>query len=120
MLKTKYWIALLAAILILCTGLSIPLLLPQEDAAYAEIISDGQVMQVVDLNVDRQIHISTDNGGTNTITVRDGQIGVTEANCPDHYCMDRGMCSSGVQIVCLPNRLIIRFVGAQAVDAIAG
>ena len=119
-MKTKYWIALLAAILIICTGLSIPLLFSGADAAYAEIISDGQVMQIVDLKIDREIHITTSGGGRNTITVRDGKIGVTEANCPDHYCMDRGMCSGGAQIVCLPNRLIIRFKGDLTVDSVVG
>ena len=51
---------------------------------------------------------------------KNGKIGVTDANCPDHYCMDRGMCSSGTQIVCLPNRLIIRFKGQQPVDSVVG
>ena len=119
-MKTRYWIALLAAIALICAGISIPLLIPGEDAVYAQIISDGQVMQVVDLNTDREIRITTNRGGSNTVTVRDGKIGVTEATCPDHYCMDRGMCSSGAQIVCLPNRLTIRFLGDQEVDSIAG
>lgn len=119
-MKTKYWIILLAVILVVCLGLSIPLLLPGEDALYAEIISDGQVMQVVDLTIDREIHISTESGGHNTITVEDEKIGVTQANCPDHYCMDRGMCSGGAQIVCLPNKLIIRFRGAMDVDTVVG
>jgi len=119
-MKTKYWIMLLAVILIACIGLSIPLLMPGEAARYAEIISDGQMMQTVDLHIDQEIHITTPEGGSNTITVKGGKIGVTEASCPDHYCMDRGMCSSGVQIVCLPNKLIIRFVGQQAVDSVVG
>lgn len=119
-MKTKYWILLIALILVICVGLSIPLLLNHEDAAYAEIISDGQVMQVVDLGIDREIHITTSDGGENTVTIQDGKIGVTAANCPDHYCMDRGMCSGGVQIVCLPNRLVIRFQGVQEVDSVAG
>lgn len=119
-MKTKYWVILLSIILILCLVLSIPVLLPGEAAAYAEIISDGQVMQVVDLDVNREIHVTTDSGGQNTITVTDGKIGVTQANCPDHYCMNRGMCSSGAQIVCLPNKLIIRFIGQQTVDMVAG
>lgn len=119
-MKTKYWIMLIAVILAVCIGLSIPLLTGEETAGYAEIISDGQVMQVVDLNIDREIHITTAKGGTNTVTVKDGKIGVTEANCPDHYCMDRGMCSGGTQIVCLPNRLIIRFQGQQTADTVVG
>lgn len=119
-MKTRCWIMLLTVILIVCIGLSIPLLISGEAAAYAEIISDGQIMQIVDLNIDREIRITTDAGEKNTITVKDGKIGVTEASCPDHYCMDRGMCNRGTQIVCLPNRLIIRFKGAQLVDSVAG
>lgn len=119
-MKTRSWIMSLTVILIVCIGLSIPLLISGEAATYAEIISDGQIMQIVDLNIDREIHITTDAGEKNTITVKDGKIGVTEASCPDHYCMDRGMCDRGTQIVCLPNRLIIRFRGVQPVDSVAG
>ena len=118
-MKTKYWIILLAVILAACIGLSIPLFLPGEDARYAEIISDGQAIRIVDLNIDQEFTVET-SGGSNTVTVKDGKIGVTAASCPDHYCMDRGMCSSGAQIVCLPNKLIICFQGAQDVDTVVG
>ncbi|MBQ8622579.1 MAG: NusG domain II-containing protein [Oscillospiraceae bacterium] len=119
-MKTKTWIMLLAAVLAVCLGLSIPLLMPGEEASYAQIYSDGQLMHYVDLRVDQEFHITTYSGGTNTVTVKDGKIAVTEANCPDHYCMDRGFCNSGAQIVCLPNRLVIRFVGEQPIDAVVG
>ena len=118
-MKTKYWIILLAVILAVSLGLSIPLLLPGEDAAYAEIISDGKTVTIVDLKIDQTFSVLTPDGG-NIITVQDGKIGVTQADCPDHYCMDRGMCSSGAQIVCLPNKLIIRFKGSQTVDTVVG
>ncbi|MBR3950167.1 MAG: NusG domain II-containing protein [Oscillospiraceae bacterium] len=119
-MKTKHWILLLAGIVVICLGLSIPVLLPGEDAHYAQIISNGQSIRTVDLRIDQTIHVDADNGGHNIITVTDGRIGVTEATCPDHYCIDRGMCSGGVQIVCLPNRLVIRFEGQQMVDSVAG
>lgn len=119
-MRTSYWILFLAVILILCLGLSIPLLLPGQTAAFAQIISDGQLIGVVDLSHDQEILVTTESGGSNTIAVRDGKIGVTAATCPDHYCMDRGMCQGGAQIVCLPNRLIIRFLGEQSVDAVVG
>ena len=119
-MKTKYWIGLFAAILILCTALSIPLLGSGANAACAEIISDGQILQTVNLNTDQQICISSSNGGTNTVTVKDGRIAVTWASCPDHYCMKRGFCAGGTDIVCLPNRLVISFLGEQEVDAAIG
>lgn len=119
-MKTKYWILLMVVLLVGSLCFSIPLLLPKENARYAEIISNNQVVQTVDLNVNCEIPIITPDGGKNIITVQNGSIGVTEANCPDHYCMDRGMCSNGAQIVCLPNRLIILFLDNQKIDSISG
>ena len=119
-MKTKTWVLIFAVILLLCGGLSLFLLMPGEDAAYAEISSQGKVVRTVALAIDQQFEIQTENGGYNIITVKDGKIAVTEASCPDHYCMNRGYCSSGTQIVCLPNRLVIRFLGEQAIDAVVG
>ena len=119
-MKTKYWVLLLSVLFVMSIGLSIPLLLPGEDARYAEIVSHGQRIQSIDLSIDCEIPVTTTGGGKNIVTVRDGRIGVTEANCPDHHCMDRGMCSNGTQIVCLPNRLIIRFLDTSEIDAIVG
>ncbi|MGM9549840.1 MAG: NusG domain II-containing protein [Faecousia sp.] len=117
-MKTKTWILLIAAVAVVCLGLSILLLIPGDAAAYAEISSGGTVIKTVDLRVDQQFSVAAENGGSNTVTVRDGRIAVTQASCPDHYCMDRGFCSSGTPIVCLPNRLVIRFVGEQPIDAV--
>ena len=119
-MKTRYWIGLLSAVALICLGLSISLLLPGADAQAAEILSDGQTVCIVPLQTDTEFTVAAPDGGENTITVKNGKIGVTGATCPDHYCMDRGMCSSGVQIVCLPNRLIIRFLGNQNIDAVSG
>lgn len=118
-MKTKTWILLLVAVLVLCLGLSAFLLRPQ-DAVYAEISSQGKILKTVDLRIDQEFTVTTAEGGSNVVTVWDGKIAVTEANCPDHYCMDRGFCGGGVQIVCLPNRLVIRFLGEQPVDAVVG
>lgn len=118
-MKTKIWIALIAAVLAVCVGLSVWLLWPGEDAAYAEIWSDGKLLHTLALSVDREITVQTERG-TNVITVKDGKIAVTEADCPDHYCMDRGFCAGGAQIVCLPNRLVIRFASQQELDGVVG
>ena len=119
-MKTKYWIILLASVLAVSLGLSIPLLMPGEAATHAEIVSGGVVVKTVDLRIDQEILVEADNGGENLVVVRDGKIGVAEATCPDHYCMHRGMCNSGAQIVCLPNKLVIRFVGEQEIDMVVG
>jgi hypothetical protein len=117
-LKTKYWIAILAVILILCIGLSL-LTLGGEGASRAQIVSDGKVIRTVDLCLDQEFTIETDSG-YNVVTVKGGKIAVTEASCPDHYCMARGFCSGGTQIVCLPNRLVIEFLKEQEIDGVVG
>ena len=119
-MKTKYWIMLFSAILTACLGLSILLLMPGEEARFAQIISDGKKIMALTLAVDQEVTIPSPLGGSNTVTVKDGKIGVTDASCPDHHCIRRGMCSSGSQIVCLPNRLVIHFLDDEVVDFVAG
>ncbi|MBQ8359800.1 MAG: NusG domain II-containing protein [Oscillospiraceae bacterium] len=118
-MKSKYWMILLAAVLLLCAGLSVWLLSPGEQAGWAEIWSDGQLIETVHFGADRVLTVESKHG-INVISVRDGKIGVVEADCPAHYCMERGLCNRGAQIVCLPNRLVIRFVGEQELDGIVG
>ena len=118
-MKSKVWLMILGGVLAACLGLSALLLLPGEGAAQAEVYSDGKLLYTLDLLTDTQVTVEGKTG-TNVITVRGGKIAVTEADCPDGYCMGRGFCNSGAQIVCLPNRLVIRFTGRQELDSIAG
>lgn len=118
-MSSKTWIFILGGLLVVCLCLSLWLFLPKEAAAQAEVWSDGKLICTLDLGVDQQKTITTDRG-TNVITVSGGKVAVTQATCPDGYCMHRGYCDSGAQIVCLPNRLVIRFTGKQTADAIVG
>ena len=117
-MKNVVWIAILAVIFIACVGLSIPFFSTTE-ASFAEIYSDGALLHRVDLTVDQSFTVESE-FGTNVVTVQDGKIAVTEATCPDHYCMQRGFCNGGTMIVCLPNRLVIEFVDAEIVDGAVG
>ena len=118
-IKSRYWIALLALLLLGCSLACIPLL-TAEPAPEARIIRDETVVHVVNLASDQEFTVDSGNGHYNTITIRNGKIAVTDASCPDHYCMDRGFCAGGTPIVCLPNRLIIEFVGEQEIDGKIG
>jgi len=118
-MKSKYWILLFAAVIIACGALSLWLLMPGEVANFAEVWSDGTLVKRVSLQIDQTFTVEGEHG-TNIVTVSEGKIGVTEADCPDHYCMHRGLCNSGAQIVCLPNRLVIKFVGDDPVDGVVG
>ena len=118
-MKTGYWIAGLALILAVCVAVSVWVLLPGEAAETVEIWSDGEFLYSLPLSVDTQLRIDSKQG-SKTITIADGKIAVTQADCPDHYCKDRGYCNGGAQIVCLPNRLVIKFVAPQEIDGVVG
>lgn len=118
-MRTKLWICLLAAVLTVCLGLSVFFLWPKGVAVAVEIWSQGELKQTLPLAVDRVVTVESSNG-VNIVTVKDGKVAVTQADCPDGYCMDRGFCSGGPQIVCLPNRLVLKFIGEKTVDGVAG
>ena len=117
-MKTRTWIILFAGLFAAAISSAL-LLLPPGKAAQAEIWSNGQLLETVDLAQDRELAVETEKG-TNIICIRGGKIGVTEADCPDGYCMKRGFCDGGSPIVCLPHSLVIRFTGEQGVDGALG
>ena len=114
-MKTKHWILIFVILAAVCVAASLPLLFGEE-ASYAEIHSHGKLIKTVSLSIDQEFTVD----GHNTVTVKDGKIAVTWADCPDGYCVSRGFRSSGGDIVCLPNRLVISFVGEQEIDGVAG
>ena len=118
-MKTKIWVLILAVVLVASLGLSFWILMPGQTADRIEIWSDGTLKYTLSLYEDQVLTISTATG-TNTVTIQNGAVAVTEASCPDHYCMQRGFCQGGTDIVCLPNRLVIRFLGKQEIDGVVG
>lgn len=50
--------------------------------------------------------------GNNTVTIKDGSVQITEADCDDDLCVKQGEISNvGESIVCLPHELIIEIKG---------
>ena len=119
-MATKKWVILIGLVLVLSLGLSVWFLMPREASTHAQIISDGNILKIVDLRIDQEFTVPSSDGGYNIVTVHQGAIAVTEASCPDHYCMKRGFCNGGAQIVCLPNRLVIRFLQDDEIDGVVG
>ena len=56
-MKSKYWVLLLGAVLLVSAALSLWLLLPKGAAQYAEIWSEGKLIQTVNLNVDTTLEV---------------------------------------------------------------
>ena len=118
-MKSKYWAVLLFCLVAGCIGLSLFFMSGGAPSFLAEVTSHGRLIRTVDLKIDQEFTV-TDDTGFNVITVQDGKIAVTQADCPDGYCVDRGFCNSGTQIVCLPHGLVITFLGEAEVDFVVG
>lgn len=112
-------------LLFICIGGVIAFVMLKSAEVYepvAEIYVDGKLVQTAELSVDDEFIIDTESG-YNRITIRNGSISVSEADCPDKTCVNTGTISTGVvPIICLPHRLEIRVVsGAPAnIDAVVG
>ena len=116
-MKTKCWGLLLLGIFLLCAVLSVWLLLPKQAAASVTVISDGKTVAVLDLSKDTELTVPYKDG-YNTVTVCGGTVRVTDASCPDRYCVHSGARSSGLPIICLPNRLVLRFSEPGVLDGV--
>ena len=58
--------------------------------------------------------------GVTTVVCRDGYVWVSDSCCPSKLCVKTGKIhAQGQVIVCVPNRVVVRIVGADKVDAIA-
>lgn len=117
-LKIAY-IAFAVILVAAIVGTVITFTAPSSDTV--EIISNGETLYTIDLShtQDRIIRIDC-NDSYNIIEITDGKIHVSEAGCPDKTCVSMGFLKSGAPIVCLPNRLVIRYVEGGELDAVAG
>ena len=85
-----------------------------EDRPVARITRDGVLLEEIDLTTVDQPYTLTfeDESGRNVVTVEQGRIRVSEADCPGRVCVNQGWISDGtVPIVCLPHRLMIEIKG---------
>ena len=117
MRTNKFWIIILAAVLLL--SLITAFALRQTPANIAHITLDGEVIEVINLSaVSEPYAINVEcEAGTNVISVENGRICISEADCPDGACLRQGWISGGATpIVCLPHKLIIELVRSENPD----
>ncbi len=80
---------------------------------------NGREVMKISLNENRDYTVVGFRGET-YISVQNGEIRVTDSDCPDKLCVKMGWISqSDASIVCLPNRVVIRVMGSGAYDTIS-
>lgn len=105
---------ILCILLLAAAALWIQLRSSQQDGAAgktAAIYQDGKLLRRIPLgdDVEDTYTIESSDGGSNTIQIKDGKIGIIDADCPDRLCVEMGMISStAYPISCLPHKLVIQ------------
>ena len=112
--KRNTYLFLLVLLAIIGVGFLIQRYFFGKTGATAIIEQDGETVAELNLNKNTKFVLNDGNGGSNTITVQNGHISVTEANCPDLVCVRTGAISqTGEVIACLPHKLIITISSDQ-------
>lgn len=116
---------ILIAVVIAVAGLMLFFLygLNGNAGSYVQIEIDGKIVETMPLNTDITHKITTDNGGENTLVIKDGYAKMTAANCPDGICENHMKINrNGESIICLPHKLVITVVNendSDEVDAVS-
>ena len=109
---------MIAVLLVFAVSLCMSvLILRRSEKHKIEIVQDGTVLYVFDPDrtEDREIRISSADGGYNLVVIKDGTVCISEADCPDQTCVRMGELKSDyLPIVCLPHKLIVRFAEGEA------
>ena len=71
------------------------------------ITVDGEAFGKYSIDYDQEIEVKTELG-VNTVVIRDGKVSVSNADCPDKYCVNHvAVDETGETVVCLPHRMIV-------------
>lgn len=120
--KSVYIVAALCALIFLGGIGGMIWNLTRSHGRQVEILQDGKILYTLDLaQAEDQTFTVTYGGRSNEIEIRDHQIRVKAADCPDQICVHMDWLEAA-PIVCLPNRLSIQYAdgeGASGLDAVA-
>ena len=117
-MKRKKYLICFGLILAVLSAACFFLMKPSQQTC-VEIVQEDRVLYRINLSeCEDQTFSIVYEGRENVIQILDGKIRVLEADCPDHTCVRMGwLRSDALPIVCLPNRLVIRFCETNAIDA---
>lgn len=123
-MTNRIWIVVFSFVAVLCLGIWLFISSVSSQSLVVGIYKDGSLVEKIDLNSvtgEREITLSGD-CGDNVILVSNGHIEMKSADCPDKICVEHGeLKSSSSPIVCLPNKVVIKFEGStDGADAKTG
>ena len=112
--STRFWLVILGVLLLAGVLGMVFVHAHRQTGAAVLVIQDGQVTDTLSLSKDGTYRYESAKGGYNIVVIRDGQVSVTEASCPDQICVRHGPTDQTADpIVCLPNKLVVRVLAPQ-------
>ena len=115
MKKKKNLIAILILALIIVLSLFSLKMINRESKTLGivKVIKNNEVIKTIDLSKVKESYefeVKGDNEESNTIKVENTGVSIVSASCKDKICIHTGKIKdSSLPIVCLPNKLIIKF-----------
>ena len=118
---------ILAAVVIIAAFLALIIIhsVRSEGAEVVVTVTENGTSTIVGrypLDVPREEDVEV-SSGMNHISIHDGKVWVTSADCPDKICVNNysdGICLEGETIVCLPHGLVVSIEGGEdsGIDAV--
>ena len=118
-MSAKKWALILAAVFIVAVIATIVLSSRYANSRTIGVFCDGELYQVIyhAENADYTI----EKNGCNVITVKDGRVYMSEADCPDRVCVRHGALRENDAIICVPNKVVVRELNENTdINAVTG
>lgn len=116
-MSNKRWIALFALLLVVCAAAA--LLMPRSGSAVG-VWQKGELIYILDPAHFGEYTLRYEAG--ETVVRIDGKgVYVVSADCKNQNCVRHGpLQSGGTPIVCLPERIVVRWMEDDTLDAVVG
>lgn len=107
--SNRFWLVILGVLLLAAVIGLVFVRSQRETGATVQVLQGGEVTDTLPLDRNVTRRYESGNGGYNIVVIKDGQVSVTEASCPDKVCVNHGPTDQTADpIVCLPNKLVVR------------
>ena len=119
--STKFWLLIIGVILVVAVAGLLVIQTLREEGAQVVITWNGQVDGTYPLDENQTFVFEGENGGYNVVTIEDGFVFMSEANCPDQICVKhKPLNQTADPIVCLPNKLVVEVIASETENQLDG
>lgn len=114
-MKRNDWFLILGIIIIAaCIWLIRAFVVGGDTSGSVEVRIDGELVGTYLLYEDSINKLEYGDGSYNIMVIENGKVSVTEADCPDKHCVNRGsICHKNETIICLPHKLVIKITASD-------